>query len=114
MNSNLSACRRIVILAALACAPLIALSADAPERYTVFVAVQPPYGKNRPALQKMLKAEGYESGLEGDEELVMVLTAAELGKLFQAKVRMQTVAASASDRSRGCARGFPSGSAGGR
>lgn len=74
------------------------LPAAEPERYTLFVALKPPHESNRATLQKMLKAEGYESSAEGDEELVMVLTAAQLKKLFQARVRMQTVAASASDR----------------
>ena len=87
-----------LMLAALICVPQVLSAAESPERYTVFVAVQPPHSKNRPALQKMLEAEGHESFVEGDEELVLVLTAAELRKLFQARVRMQTVAASASDR----------------
>jgi hypothetical protein len=73
-------------------------AAAQPERYTLFVALKPPYESSRATLQKMLKAQGYESSAEGDEELVMVLTAAQLKKLFQARVRMQTVAASASDR----------------
>ena len=90
--------KRLALAAVLMAAPLLWAAEPLPERYTLFVAVQPPYAKNRPALQKLLKAEGYEPALEGDEELAMVLTAAELGKLFQAKVRMQTVAASASDR----------------
>ena len=68
------------------------------ERYTLFVALKPPYESNRATLQKMLKAEGYESSAEGDEELVMVLTVAHLKKLFQGRVTMQIVAASASDR----------------
>jgi hypothetical protein len=87
-----------LMLAALICVPQVLSAAEAPERYTLFVAVQPPQSKNRPALQKMLKAEGHESFAEGDEELVLVLTAAGLRKLFQARVRMQAVAASASDR----------------
>jgi hypothetical protein len=86
------------MLAALICVPQVLSAAEAPERYILFVAVQVPHSKNRPALQKMLEAEGHESFAEGDEELVLVLTAAELRKLFQARVRMQTVAASASDR----------------
>ena len=74
------------------------LPAAGPGKYSLFVAVQPPYQSNRATLQKMLKREGYEASVEGDEELVMVLTADQLKKLFQARVRMQTVAASASDR----------------
>jgi hypothetical protein len=66
------------------------------ERYALFVALKPPHQSNRATLQKMLKAEGYESSVEGDEELVLVLSAAQLKTLFQAQVRMRTVAASAS------------------
>jgi hypothetical protein len=90
--------------AAVFCALMLSLPHSSPaagpptERYTVFVALEPPHDENRAALQKMLKAEGYESAKEGDEELVLLLTAAELRRLFQARVRMQTVAASASDR----------------
>jgi hypothetical protein len=85
-------------LAALLCSGELLPAAAQPERYTLFVALKPPYESNRATLQKMLKAEGYESSAEGDEELVMVLTAAQLKKLFQGRVTMQTVAASASDR----------------
>jgi hypothetical protein len=85
-------------LAALLCYAQLSPAAEQPERYTLFVALKPPYESNRATLQKMLKAEGYESSAEGDEELVLVLTAAQLRKLFQARVRMRTVAASASDR----------------
>ena len=84
------------VLAALCLAQL--LPAAELERYTLFVALKPPYESNRATLQKMLKAEGYESSSEGDQELVLVLSAAQLKKLFQGRVRMQTVAASASDR----------------
>jgi hypothetical protein len=79
---------------AFACAAQVSSAAE-PERYTLFVALQPPYEGNRATLQRMLKAEGYESSAEGDEELVLVLTAGELKKLFQAQVRMRTVEASA-------------------
>jgi hypothetical protein len=82
----------------LLCLPGPLPAAEPAERYTVFIAVQAPYEKSRAALQKMLGAEGYESHVEGEDELVLVLTDAGLRKLFQAKVRMQTVAASASDR----------------
>jgi hypothetical protein len=85
-------------LAALLCSAQLLPAAEQPERYTLFVALKPPHESNRATLQKMLKAEGYESSVEGDEELVLVLTAAQLRKLFQAQVRMRTVAASASDR----------------
>ena len=83
-------------LAALLCfAQLLPAAENAAERYALFVALKPPYESNRATLQKMLKAEGYESSVEGDEELVLVLSAAQLRKLFQAQVRMRTVAASA-------------------
>jgi hypothetical protein len=84
-------------LTVLFCVPQLLPAAEL-ERYTLFIALKPPYESNRATLQKMLKAEGYESSAEGDEELVLVLTAAQLRKLFQARVRMRTVAASASDR----------------
>ena len=92
------ACGAVLALAAFFISVQLFGAEKEPKRYTLFVAVQPPYEKNRPTLQKLLKAESYESDLEGDEELVMVLTAAQLKKLFQARVRMQTVAASASNR----------------
>jgi hypothetical protein len=86
-------------LAVLFCVPQFLLAAERQaERYSLFIALKPPYESNRATLQKMLKAEGYESSAEGDEELVLVLSAAQLKKLFQARVRMRTVAASASDR----------------
>ncbi len=89
--------KQLVLAAALCLAPFVC-AAETVERYTLFVAVHPPHESNRATLRKMLKAEGHESFAEGDEELVLVLTAAELRKLFQARVRMRTVAASASDR----------------
>jgi len=63
--------------------------------HTVFVELQAPYVTNRTALQKMLQAEGYESFAEGERELALVLTEAQIGKLFQAKVRMRKVEGSA-------------------
>ncbi len=59
--------------------------------HTVFVEVQPPYSSNRMALQKMLKVEGYESFPEGERELALVLTEAQIGRLFQGKIRMRKV-----------------------
>jgi hypothetical protein len=86
-------------LAALLCsAQLLPAAENAAERYTLFVALNPPYESNRAELRKMLEAEGYECSVEGDQELVVVLSAVQLRKLFQARVRMRTVAASASDR----------------
>jgi len=89
--------KRLALAAVLCIAPLL-WAGEQPERYALFMALKPPYESNRATLQKMLKAEGYESSVEGDEELVLVLTAAQLKKLFQAQVRTRTVAASASDR----------------
>ena len=84
-------------MAVIACAPqsLWAAEQRADDRYTVFVELRQPYESNRAALQKMLKAEGYESFTEREEEISLVLTAAQIGRLFQGKVRQHTVEASA-------------------
>lgn len=58
--------------------------------------MHPPYESNRARLRKLLEDEGYESFPEGDQELVVVLTAAQLEKLFRAKVRFHVVENSAS------------------
>lgn len=63
--------------------------------YTVFVEVRSPHAGNRAALQKLLKAEGYESHPEGERELALVLTEAQIAKLFQGRVRYRKVEASA-------------------
>ncbi len=63
--------------------------------YTVFVELQPPYGSNRAKLQKQLKAEGYESHPEGERELALVLTEAQIGKLFLARIQYRKVEGSA-------------------
>lgn len=76
-------------------------AADAPRssvrqrEHTVFVELQQPYERSRAALQKTLKAEGYESFAEGEREVALVLTEAQIGKLFEAKVRMRKVEGSA-------------------
>lgn len=89
----------VLALAVFSCgSQLLPAAEPQPERYTLFVALHPPYESNRATLQEMLKKEGYESFAEGDEEIVMVLTGGQLRKLFQARVGMRTVAASASDR----------------
>jgi len=77
-------------------APAADISPD--HRYTLFVELRPPYEASRAALQKMLKAEEYESFAEGERQVVLVLTEAQIGKLFQARVRFRKVGASASDR----------------
>ena len=65
-------------------------------KYTLFVELNQPYESNRVALQKMLKTEGYESFSEGERELSLVLTAEQIAKLFQARLRFRKVEASAS------------------
>ena len=63
--------------------------------YTVFVELQPPHGRNRAVLQKLLKAEGYESRAEGGRELTLRLTEAQIRDLFQARIRYRKVEGSA-------------------
>lgn len=87
---------RLLAAAVILCFSQFLIAADqGPERYTLFIALQPPYEGNRATLQRMLKGEGYESFAEGDREIVVALTAAQLEKLFQARVRMRTVEKSA-------------------
>lgn len=69
-------------------------------RYTVFVVVREPVAAHRPQLQALLKADGHPSHAEGDNEIALVLTAAELRRLFQARVRFRSVEASASPGTR--------------
>ena len=61
----------------------------------MFVELRQPYENNRAALQMMLRAEGHESFPEGAREIALVLTANEIAKLFQARVRYRKVEASA-------------------
>ena len=61
-------------------------SMDRNQAYVVFVEVLEPREDSRAALQKMLKAEGYDAQPEGDSELALVLTAGEIRKLFGARV----------------------------
>ena len=90
-----------VALTVLACAaqPLSAAEQHAADRYTLFVELHQPHARNRATLQKMLKAEGYESFSERDEEISLVLTSAQIGKLFRGKVRQRTVEKSATSGS---------------
>ena len=67
-------------------------------RYTVFVSVREPVATSRPRLQALLKADGYPSHEEGETELALLLTEAEIRQLFQARVRFRSVEASASRR----------------
>ena len=92
--------RRAVLsagMAAMVCAAqwLPAAGQQAPERHTLFVELRQPYDKTRPALQKMLKAEGHESSSEREGELSLALTAAQIEKLFGARVRHRTAEKSA-------------------
>ena len=73
----------------------VAAEPRAEERYTLFVGLREPHEVNRAALQKMLKAEGYEAHPEGDREVTLVLTAGQLKKLFGARVVHRTVEKSA-------------------
>lgn len=82
----------ILALAVAACFPPVSQAAE-PERYTLFVELRAPHERAR--LQKMLKDEGHESYAEREGEITLVLTARELEKVFQAKVRMRTVEKSA-------------------
>jgi len=69
------------------------------EAYTLFVELREPYGKTGPALQKLLKAEGHESFSERGGELSLALTAAQIEKLFGAKVWHRAVEKSAASGS---------------
>jgi len=87
---------RLVAALALGCCSLLSLAAEPSARHTLFVELQRPYESNRASLQKMLGQEGFESFNEREGEIAMVLTAAQIEKLFQARVRMRTVEKSAS------------------
>lgn len=79
--------------------PVILSAAESwPETYTVFVELRAPHESNRARLQKMLKEEGHDSYAEREGEISLVLTAVQLEKLFQGRVQLRTVAASASSR----------------
>lgn len=83
----------IALLAALL--PTEGAAAESPARFTLFVELQRPYEQNRAKLQKMLEGEGHESFVEREGEIALALTAAQIEKLFQARVRMRKVEASA-------------------
>ena len=68
---------------------------DGLDRYVLFIELRRPLEANRVALQKALKAEGYETFLEGEREISLALTTAELKKLFNARVVQRTVEKSA-------------------
>ena len=88
----------LVMLALGASQPGLAADALLEERYTVFVELPPPYKSNRAALLKMLNAEGYRSHTEGEREITLALTEAEIKQLFQARIVRRTTGASATDR----------------
>lgn len=90
-------CACILLLAVVLCIPQVSLTAEQrpEERHTLFVELRQPYENNRAALQMMLRAEGHESFPEGAREIALVLTANEIAKLFQARVRYRKVEASA-------------------
>lgn len=68
---------------------------DGQDRYVLFIVLRQPREANRAALQKALKAEGYEAWPEGEREVSLALTAAELRTLFNARVVQRTVEKSA-------------------
>lgn len=88
---------RVLALAVILCVSpaLPAAEPQLDDLYTVFVELRQPYASNRATLQKMLKAEGYDPFPEGEREISLVLTAEQIGKLFQARVRLRRAEASA-------------------
>jgi hypothetical protein len=84
----------VLALAGTLCIPQCLAAAER-ETYTLFVELREPHEANRAALQKALKAEGYEAYPEGDREVSLALTGAELKKLFNARVVKRTVEKSA-------------------
>ena len=75
-------------------AVLCASQAHGSDTYTLFAELKPPYRSNRTAVQKVLKQEGYEAHAEGDREVALVLTKAQIQSLFSARVVVRKVAAS--------------------
>ena len=65
--------------------------------YTLFIGLRAPHEANRAALQRALKAEGYEAFPEGDRDVSLALTAAGLRKLFNARVVRRTAEKSATN-----------------
>jgi len=84
----------LLVLASALCVPQFVAAAER-EIYTLFVELREPHEANRAALQKALKAEGYEAYSEGDREVSLALTGTELRKLFNARVVKRTVEKSA-------------------
>src|SRR5262245_29655236 len=79
-----------LILAALLCAA----PASAADVHTVFAELHAPYAANRNRLRKLLKQEGYEAHAEGDREVALLLTAAQIQALFKGRIVVRKVAAS--------------------
>jgi hypothetical protein len=69
-------------------------SIDQADHFCVFISLNQPCKANGVALQKMLKAKGFESYFEGEEVVSLLLTEKEIWKLFHAHVSYQTVVAS--------------------
>ena len=84
----------LLALASVLCFPQFAVAAER-EIYTLFIELREPLEASRPALQKALKAEGYVAYPEGDREVSLALTGADLRKLFNARVVKRTVEKSA-------------------
>jgi hypothetical protein len=84
----------VLAIALVACAPQLVTAAER-EVYTLFVELREPHEANRTALQKALKAEGYEAYPEGEREVSLALTGTELKKLFNARVVRRVVEKSA-------------------
>ncbi|MBK9578574.1 MAG: hypothetical protein IPK50_11890 [Fibrobacterota bacterium] len=70
-------------------------AADSVEQFTVYASLREPYGPNGDQILAALKREGYEAGLHSEGIVWMSLDRAHIKKLFRARVRSRTVAASA-------------------
>jgi hypothetical protein len=73
---------------------LFAAQAIAAETHTVFAELKPPFRSNRAAFQQALKKERIEAHSEGEREVALVLTAAQIQSLFGARVTYRQVAKS--------------------
>jgi hypothetical protein len=70
------------------------LPAYGADTYTVFAELKPPYRDSRAAVQKVLRQEGFEAHPEGNREVALVLTQAQIRSLFAGRVIYRQVAAS--------------------
>lgn len=71
------------------------MATDSVERFTIYASLREPYGPNGDRVLAALKREGYEAGLHSEGMVWMSLDRAQINRLFRARVRLQTVAASA-------------------